>query len=55
MKQRSSGCIINIGSVVAYIGFPNIMAYCVAKGGMMTFTRNLADYSQAIPDSSEPD
>jgi len=44
MKQRSSGCIINIGSVLAYIGFPSIMAYSVAKGGMMTFTKNLADY-----------
>jgi len=43
MKQRSRGCIINIGSVVAYMGFPNIMAYSVAKGGLMTFTRNLAD------------
>ena len=44
MKPRSSGCIINIGSVVAYIGYPNIIAYCVAKGGMMTFTKNLGDY-----------
>ena len=43
LKQRSRGCIINIGSVVAYMGFPNIMAYSVAKGGLMTFTRNLAD------------
>jgi len=43
MKQRSRGCIINIGSVVAYMGFPNIMAYSVAKGGLMTFTKNLAD------------
>ena len=44
MKPRSRGCIINIGSVVAYIGFPNLMAYSAAKGGMMTFTKNLADY-----------
>jgi len=43
MKQRGSGCIINIGSVTAYIGYPNILAYCVAKGGLMTFTKNLAD------------
>jgi len=43
MKQRSSGCIINIGSVLAYIGLPGIMAYSVAKGGMMTLTKNLAD------------
>jgi len=44
MKQRARGCIINIGSVLAYIGYPHIMAYSVAKGGMMTFTKNLADY-----------
>jgi len=43
MKPRSRGCIINIGSIVAYMGFPNLMAYSVAKGGMMTFTKNLAD------------
>lgn len=43
MKPRSSGCIINIGSVLAYIGFPSILAYSVAKGGMMTLTRNLAE------------
>lgn len=44
MKQRASGCIINIGSVTGYIGYPNILAYCVAKGGLMTFTKNLGDY-----------
>ena len=43
MKPRSRGCIINIGSVAAYVGYPSMMAYCVAKGGMMTFTKNLAD------------
>jgi NAD(P)-dependent dehydrogenase (short-subunit alcohol dehydrogenase family) len=43
MKQRSSGCIVNIGSVLAYIGLPGILAYSVAKGGMMTLTKNLAD------------
>jgi len=44
MKPRSRGCIINIGSVAGYFGYPNILAYCVAKGGMMTFTKNLGDY-----------
>ena len=43
MKPRSRGCIINIGSVAAYMGYQSIMAYSVAKGGMMTFTKNLAD------------
>jgi NAD(P)-dependent dehydrogenase (short-subunit alcohol dehydrogenase family) len=46
LKSQRVGlwCIINIGSVLAYVGFPSIMAYSVAKGGMMTFTKNLADY-----------
>jgi len=43
MKQRLKGCIVNIGSVLAYIGLPGILAYSVAKGGMMTLTKNLAD------------
>ena len=44
MKPRSSGCIINVGSVLAYFGYPHIVAYSVAKGGMMTFTKNSADH-----------
>lgn len=43
MKARSRGCIINIGSIAAYMGYASIMAYSVAKGGMMTLTKNLAD------------
>jgi NAD(P)-dependent dehydrogenase (short-subunit alcohol dehydrogenase family) len=44
MKQRQSGCIINIGSVNAYIGGRKLLAYSVSKGGLMTFTKNLANY-----------
>jgi NAD(P)-dependent dehydrogenase (short-subunit alcohol dehydrogenase family) len=44
MKERRSGCIINIGSVNAYVGMRNLLAYSVSKGGLMTFTRNLAFY-----------
>jgi NAD(P)-dependent dehydrogenase (short-subunit alcohol dehydrogenase family) len=44
MKHRRAGCIINIGSVNAYIGGRKLLAYSVSKGGLMTFTKNLANY-----------
>jgi len=37
------GCVLNIGSVNAYSGEPNLLAYSVSKGGLMTLTRNLGD------------
>ncbi|MFA5786830.1 MAG: SDR family oxidoreductase [Actinomycetota bacterium] len=40
---RSAGCVLNIGSVNAYCGETNQLAYSVSKGGLMTLTRNLAD------------
>lgn len=43
MKKRQSGCIVNIGSVNAYTGLRRLLAYSAAKGGLMTFTRNLAN------------
>jgi len=44
MKARRSGCIINIGSINAYIGLRKVLAYSTSKGGLMTFTKNLANY-----------
>jgi NAD(P)-dependent dehydrogenase (short-subunit alcohol dehydrogenase family) len=44
MKGRRSGCIINIGSVQAHCGLRNALAYSASKGGLMTFTRNLANF-----------
>ncbi|HEX5482157.1 MAG TPA: oxidoreductase [Terriglobia bacterium] len=44
MKERKSGCIINIGSVNAYIGGKKLLPYSASKGGLMTFTKNLANY-----------
>jgi NAD(P)-dependent dehydrogenase (short-subunit alcohol dehydrogenase family) len=44
MKDRRSGCIINIGSVNAYIGLRNLLPYSASKGGLMTFSKNLANY-----------
>jgi len=37
------GAVLNIGSVLAYCGQANLLAYSVSKGGLMTLTRNLAD------------
>ncbi|HEV2500139.1 MAG TPA: oxidoreductase [Terriglobia bacterium] len=44
MKPRQAGCIINIGSVNAYMGLPKLLAYSASKGGLMTFTKNLSNY-----------
>jgi NAD(P)-dependent dehydrogenase (short-subunit alcohol dehydrogenase family) len=35
--------VLNIGSVNAYSGEPNLFAYSVTKGALMTLTRNLGD------------
>lgn len=40
-EQR--GCVLNIGSVNAWSGEPNLFAYSVCKGALMTMTRNLGD------------
>jgi NAD(P)-dependent dehydrogenase (short-subunit alcohol dehydrogenase family) len=40
---RQNGCVLNIGSVNAYCGEPNLLAYSVSKGALMTLTRNLVD------------
>ncbi len=42
MRNRGGGSIINIGSVNAFIGSPDLLAYSASKGGLMTFTKNLA-------------
>lgn len=44
MKERKSGCIVNIGSVNAYCGLKRLLPYSSSKGGLMTFTVNLANY-----------
>jgi NAD(P)-dependent dehydrogenase (short-subunit alcohol dehydrogenase family) len=42
-RARRDGAILNIGSVNAYCGEPDLLAYSISKGGLMTLTRNLAD------------
>ena len=40
---KSRGSILNIGSVNAWSGEPNLLAYSISKGALMTMTRNLGD------------
>jgi len=40
---KSKGSVLNIGSVNAYCGEPNLLAYSISKGALMTMTRNLGD------------
>jgi len=42
MKSRGGGSIVNIGSINAYVGLPNLGPYAVSKGGLMTMTKNAA-------------
>jgi NAD(P)-dependent dehydrogenase (short-subunit alcohol dehydrogenase family) len=41
--EQTRGCVLNIGSVNAYSGEPNLLPYSVSKGALMTLTRNLGD------------
>lgn len=43
LLKKERGCVLNIGSVNAYSGEPNLMAYSISKGALMTMTRNLGD------------
>jgi NAD(P)-dependent dehydrogenase (short-subunit alcohol dehydrogenase family) len=41
--SRARGSVLNIGSVNAWSGEPNLLAYSISKGALMTMTRNLGD------------
>lgn len=43
LLEESRGCVLNIGSVNAWSGEPNLLAYSISKGALMTMTRNLGD------------
>jgi NAD(P)-dependent dehydrogenase (short-subunit alcohol dehydrogenase family) len=40
---KQKGAVLNIGSVNAWSGEPNLLAYSISKGALMTMTRNLGD------------
>jgi NAD(P)-dependent dehydrogenase (short-subunit alcohol dehydrogenase family) len=42
MRRRGGGSVVNIGSILAYVGEPKLGAYSVSKGALMTLTRNAA-------------
>ena len=42
-REAEGGAVLNIGSINAYCGEYNQLAYAVSKGGLMTLTRNLSD------------
>ncbi len=41
--EATRGCVLNIGSVNAYCGEPDLLPYSISKGALMTMTRNLGD------------
>lgn len=41
--RKTRGAVLNIGSVNAWCGEPNLLPYSVSKGALMTLTRNLGD------------
>lgn len=41
--RMARGAVLNIGSVNAWSGEPNLLPYSVSKGALMTMTRNLGD------------
>src|SRR5581483_9514690 len=42
MRERRSGAIINIASILGLVGFPDRAAYAASKGGVVQLTRALA-------------
>jgi len=46
MLQRGGGSIVNVSSIVGYVGVKYCVAYGTAKGGMINMTRTIAmDYA----------
>ena len=48
-RERTEGTIVNILSVNAYIGSPNLAAYSASKGALMTLTKNTANAVNMMP------
>jgi NAD(P)-dependent dehydrogenase (short-subunit alcohol dehydrogenase family) len=40
---KTKGCVLNIGSINAWSGEPNLLPYSISKGALMTLSRNLGD------------
>lgn len=44
MKQTGGGSIVNVSSIAAFIGSPNLAAYCAAKAGIYLLSKSAAVY-----------
>ena len=42
LKRQGGGKIINIGSLMSFLGGANSVPYCTSKGGLLQLTRSLA-------------
>jgi NAD(P)-dependent dehydrogenase (short-subunit alcohol dehydrogenase family) len=42
MIPQGGGCIINVASVLSFIGHPTALSYCASKGAVVQLTRTLA-------------
>ena len=42
MIGKGGGKIINVASIAAFIGMPNVSAYCASKGGLVQLTKAMA-------------
>jgi NAD(P)-dependent dehydrogenase (short-subunit alcohol dehydrogenase family) len=42
MIPQGGGCIVNVASVLSFIGHPTVVAYCSSKGAVAQLTRTLA-------------
>ena len=40
---KAKGCVLNIGSINAWCGEPDLLGYSISKGALMTMSRNLGD------------
>jgi NAD(P)-dependent dehydrogenase (short-subunit alcohol dehydrogenase family) len=41
--KKTHGCVLNIGSINAYSGEPDLLDYSISKGALMSLSRNLAN------------
>jgi NAD(P)-dependent dehydrogenase (short-subunit alcohol dehydrogenase family) len=41
--EKTRGCVLNIGSINAWCGESDLLAYSMSKGALMTLSRNLGD------------
>lgn len=42
MVERRQGVIVNIASLTSFVAYPEVVAYCASKGGVLMLTRALA-------------